>query len=272
MTLTSATTNGRRDVVVLVVVGLLAGWLSGFFGIGGGTVIVPALVWIGFNQRQAAATSLAAIVPTAAAAAISYIIGGQVDWVAAGLLIIGVIAGARIGSALLSRLPETVLRWSFVVFLAVVAASQFFFVPQRETTIPLTWLLALGIIVLGVATGILSGVLGVGGGIVIVSALSFFFGASDLTARGTSLVMMIPNAAIGTVTNRRKGLVNLKAGLLIGLPAIVATPLGVWCAQLLTPRINTVLFGVYISLLVIRSLFVAIRPRPPAADNTDSAA
>lgn len=52
-----------RGIAVMVVVGVLVGLLSGLFGIGGGTIIVPALVWLGLTQRHAAATSMLAIVP-----------------------------------------------------------------------------------------------------------------------------------------------------------------------------------------------------------------
>lgn len=53
-----------RDVVLLVAAGLFAGSLSGLFGIGGGTVIIPALMAVGYSQREASASSLLAIVPT----------------------------------------------------------------------------------------------------------------------------------------------------------------------------------------------------------------
>ena len=56
--------ESARGIVVLVIVGVAVGLLSGMFGIGGGTVIVPALVWLGLTQRNAAATSMLAIVPT----------------------------------------------------------------------------------------------------------------------------------------------------------------------------------------------------------------
>ena len=100
-----------RVTMTLVVVGVAAGLLSGLFGIGGGTVIVPALVLVGLTQRQAAATSLAAIVPTSISGVVSYAMGGDVDWVAALLLACGMVIGSQIGSWLLSRLPEMFLRW-----------------------------------------------------------------------------------------------------------------------------------------------------------------
>ena len=59
-------------MMVLVIVGMIVGLLSGMFGIGGGTVIVPALVWLGLSQRHAAATSMLAIVPTSISGVISF--------------------------------------------------------------------------------------------------------------------------------------------------------------------------------------------------------
>lgn len=59
---TDAFSFGARQIAIMIGVGLIAGFLSGLFGIGGGTIIVPALVLCGMTQRNAAATSLAAIV------------------------------------------------------------------------------------------------------------------------------------------------------------------------------------------------------------------
>ncbi|MDR1078613.1 MAG: sulfite exporter TauE/SafE family protein [Propionibacteriaceae bacterium] len=250
---------GRRDVVTAILIGLAAGLLSGLFGIGGGTIIVPALVWCGLSQRQAAATSLAAIVPTSMAAVIPYILAGRVAWAAAGLLVVGVVCGARIGAHWLARLPERVLRWGFVGFLALVAVSQFLFTPQRDGAIDLSWASGAGLVGLGLVTGVLAALLGVGGGVVVVPSLSLIFGASDLIARGTSLLMMLPGAVSGTLKNSKNQLVDLKAAALIGLPAIAMTPFGSLLAEALSARLNTVLFGVYVSALLVRSVFVALR-------------
>ena len=67
----TALDGSARSIIVLIVVGMLVGVLSGTFGIGGGTVIVPALVWLGLSQRNAAATSMLAIVPTSISGVIS---------------------------------------------------------------------------------------------------------------------------------------------------------------------------------------------------------
>ena len=61
-----------HGMMVLVIVGMIVGLLSDMFGIGGGTVIVPVLVWLGLSQRHAAATSMLAIVPTSISGVISF--------------------------------------------------------------------------------------------------------------------------------------------------------------------------------------------------------
>lgn len=64
VTVSSTVPMSARVMAIMVGVGILSGFLSGLFGIGGGSIIVPVLVWLGLSQRNAAATSLAAIVPS----------------------------------------------------------------------------------------------------------------------------------------------------------------------------------------------------------------
>ena len=94
----------RPGLVPLIAIGLAAGLLSGLFGIGGGTIIVPALaLWLGMPQRLAAGTSVAAILPAAAVGAISYAVQGNVDWTAALCLAVGIVAGAQLGTRRINR-------------------------------------------------------------------------------------------------------------------------------------------------------------------------
>ena len=172
----TALDGSARSIIVLIVVGMLVGVLSGTFGIGGGTVIVPALVWLGLSQRNAAATSMLAIVPTSISGVISYATGGHVDWLAAALLFCGMFIGGQIGSWLLSRLPELVLRWIFVAFLVFVVINQVSFVPSRDHQIVMTVVTGIGLALLGVVIGTLAGLLGlesiVGEGFLRVGDLS----------------------------------------------------------------------------------------------------
>ena len=251
--------ESARGVVVLVIVGVAVGLLSGMFGIGGGTVIVPALVWLGLTQRNAAATSMLAIVPTSISGVIAYATCGNVDWLAALLLFCGMFVGGQIGSWLLSRLPELVLRWIFAVFLVFVVANQISFVPSRDQHIAMSALTGVCLVLLGVVIGTLAGLLGIGGGALAVPALSMLFGASDLIARGTSLLAMFPNSITTSVANLKRNLVHVKAALIIGVVAAVTAPLGTWIAGAVSPRVGSILFACYLCVLLVRSMFVAVK-------------
>ncbi|GAB3617234.1 sulfite exporter TauE/SafE family protein [Okibacterium endophyticum] len=246
----------------LILIGLLAGFMSGLFGVGGGVMIVPALVLLlRMEPRIAAGTSLAAIVPSSLVGVLSYAIPGAVDWVAAGLLAAGSIVGAQIGSHLLSRVSRPVLQWAFVVFMCAVIVSLFLVVPSREASIGLTPLVIAGIVTLGLVTGILSGLLGIGGGVVVVPMLILLFGSSDLIAKGTSIAMMVPTALSGTIGNTRRRIVDLPAAAVIGLFACTTTALGAVVAANIDPFLANVLFAVFVAIIALRMIVDIVRHR-----------
>ncbi|GGF03957.1 sulfite exporter TauE/SafE family protein [Mycetocola zhadangensis] len=252
----------RGHWVWLVVIGLAAGFLSGLFGVGGGILIVPALVLLlGLDQRIAAGTSLAAIVPMASVGVISYAIGGYVDWAAALLLILGSVVGAQIGSLLLNRIPRKVLSWLFIGFLVVVIATLFLVIPSRDAFVEITVLSGIGLVVLGLGTGILSGLLGVGGGVVIVPLLILLFGASDLVAKGTSLLVIIPTALFGTIGNFRRHNVDLSAAAVIGVSACTTTAIGAALASVISPTLSTILFAIFLAAVAVQMTVKALRSR-----------
>jgi uncharacterized membrane protein YfcA len=256
--------RGPRAVIVFLCIGLAAGLLSGLFGVGGGTVIVPLLVLLlRFDQRLAAGTSLAAIVPTATVGVISYAVHGSVAWIPALILAAGAVGGAQIGTWLLPRLSQTVLRWCFVAFLVTVIVSLFLVVPSREAVLELNALTISGLVVLGVITGTLAGLLGVGGGVVVVPALMLLFGTSDLIAKGTSLLMMIPTAISGTVGNVRRRNVDLVGAALIGVAACTTTAVGAWIATLVDPFVGNVLFAAFLTFIAVQMAVRAVRGRRP---------
>jgi uncharacterized membrane protein YfcA len=248
--------------LICIGTGLLAGLLSGLFGVGGGTIIVPLLVmFLKFDQRLAAGTSLAAIVPTATVGVISYAVHGSVAWVPAILLAVGAVIGAQIGTWLLPRISQTALRWGFVAFVAVVIVSLFIVIPSRDAQLELTVWAGIALVVVGVFTGVLAGLIGVGGGVIVVPVLMLVFGASDLVAKGTSLLFMIPTAVSGTVGNLRRRNVDLVAAICVGVAACTTTALGAWIATLLDPQIANILFAVFLVFIGTQMGIKAVRGR-----------
>lgn len=106
-----------------MLLGVAAGLLAGFFGVGGGILFVPTLVALGLSQLDAEATSLLAILPTVAVGAWRQGGYGNVRWRAALVLGIASIAGALAGVEVATSLPEDVLRRLFAVLLLAVAAQ-----------------------------------------------------------------------------------------------------------------------------------------------------
>ena len=253
------TAQGRAPVWPLIGIGIVTGVLSGLFGVGGGIIMVPALVLLTtMSRKRVSGTSLAAIAPMAITGVISYGAQGNVDLIAAALLALGAVVGAQIGTWLLERIPTVFVRWLFIAFLVLVAVELLINIPSREQTFELTVGAGFGFAGLGLITGVLSGLLGIGGGIIVVSALMLLFGFTDLVAKGTSLAMMIPTAISGTIGNLKRGNVNLRAGLILGVTASLTTVLGTWIAQAIEPRLANwllvALMGVIFTQLVVEEV------------------
>ncbi|WP_246150008.1 sulfite exporter TauE/SafE family protein [Agromyces intestinalis] len=248
-------------LVRLVVVGLAGGFLSGLFGVGGGIIMVPLLVLLAhLDQRRAAATSLAAILPASISGSIGYLAGGQVDWWSALFVAIGSIVGSQLGTWLLRRLPVAVLRWGFIALLVVIAVRLLFAVPDRDTgALEITPLIALGLIAFGLFVGIASGLFGIGGGVLMVPVFISLFGMGDLLAKGTSLLVMIPTSISGTIANLRARLVDWKQGLAVGLAAVVASFGGVAVSFVLSPLVATWLFAGLLAFVIVQMTVRAIR-------------
>jgi uncharacterized membrane protein YfcA len=109
--------------MIFLVIGAAAGVLAGLFGIGGGVLIVPALLMAArMSPQRATGTSLAALLlPVGALGAWQYWKGGNVDVRAALLIAAGLFAGAWVGAMLAVRLPARELQRVFALFMVVVA-------------------------------------------------------------------------------------------------------------------------------------------------------
>jgi uncharacterized protein len=113
--------------VRLAAIATAAGAFSGLFGIGGGTIIVPLLVlWLGYEQREATGTSLAAIAVIGALAAAVHAVYGNVDLFKGLLVAAPAVGGVLAGTALQQRISERAVAGAFVVLLLASAAVLVF--------------------------------------------------------------------------------------------------------------------------------------------------
>jgi len=116
-------------ILLIILVGIAAGMLGGLVGVGGGIIIVPALVYfLGFSQKTAQGTSLGLIMlPVGILGVLQYYKQGHVDFKVVGILAIGFLAGSYFGSRFSLSLPQETIKKIFAVLLVIIAVKMFFF-------------------------------------------------------------------------------------------------------------------------------------------------
>ena len=246
----------------MALVGVIAGLTSGLFGVGGGIVIVPALVAIaGFDTKLATGTSLTAIVPISIAGVIGYSTSGEVDWPAAACIAVGAIGGALLGTHLLRKVDAATIQLLFAFAMFATAARMIVEAGDGDGRGALTVLGALALVLLGICSGVLAGLLGVGGGILIVPALTVGFGIPLALAKGTSLAVIVPTGIVGTIRNRKVGLTALKPAAVVGCAGILSALAASKISVGLDPELSSHLFAVFLAIVAIRLLRAALRAR-----------
>jgi uncharacterized protein len=250
--------------VKIVIVGLAAGFLSGIFGVGGGILMVPALVMIlAMEQRLAHGTSLAAIVPIALAGVLGYALDGKVDWAASLFLIIGSAGlGARIGTHLLHVLPQRALALVFGLVLLATAARMVLDNSDATGRVDLTVASAVALILVGVLAGTAAGLLGVGGGIIMVPAMVVLVGIPAAIAKGSSLAVIIPTAVVGTRRNLKKDNADMRVAVIVGLSGVVSSFAASQISVGLDEQFSNRLFAALLTFVALKMLWDNRRPQP----------
>jgi hypothetical protein len=230
---------------VNLLIGFLAGLFGGLVGLGGGVIMILFMVGIlKLDQHKAHGTSLVALVFTGISGAIAYGIQGTVEVTAAIVLSVTAMITARSGAHFAHSLPEWKLKHSFGGFLVFVSLLLLLkpFLPVIHT-METGWLKITVLLLTGVFTGFLSGMMGVGGGSIMVPVMVLLAGFEQHTAQGTSLLAMVPAAAVGAYTHWKLG--NVKTGLLGGLiPGIlIGTYLGGILAHILSETSLRIVFA-----------------------------
>lgn len=217
---------------VLVGTGGTAGFASGLFGIGGGFLMTPVLYWlfstggIGDTEaiRLAFGTSLAVIIPTMVSGTAGHHRREAVDWKAAVPLAAGAVLGGLFGGTVASYLPGTTLRTIFAVLVITMAirmawSSQSSPENRKNGSGP-----AFG--VLGFFIGTVSGLAGIGGGVLLVPLLVILFGFPVHSAIGTSSACLVFSSGAAVIAYiihglSAPGLPPLSLGY-VYLPALAA--------------------------------------------------
>ena len=123
-------------IIILVIIGIVAGMLSGLIGVGGGIIIVPALVFfLAFSQKQAQGTSLGILLlPVGILAVMQYYKQGQVDVKVVLIVSMAFVVGGFFGSKLALTLPEATLKKVFAIVMILIAIKMLFLDKPHSTT------------------------------------------------------------------------------------------------------------------------------------------
>lgn len=259
------------DILILAAMGSIAGLFAGLLGIGGGIIIVPVLAVVfeyqGVNidvlMHVSIGTSLATIVITSLSSIRSHHKHKAINWDVVRTIAGGVFVGGLIGALVAKMITGDLLQTLFAIFMMLISIQMFFgntAKPHRRLPKPP------GMIATGTTIGIISSVMGVGGGSMSVPFLTWC-NMSIRNAVATSSAIGFPIAVSGTigfiitgwsVIDRPPisvGYVNIPAFLSIVIASTIFAPLGVKIAHRLSPSRLKRLFALFILILALRMLF-----------------
>jgi len=282
------------NALLIVLLGFLVGVLSGMFGVGGGFLTTPLLIFYGIPPTVAVASAATQITGASVSGAMAHMRRGGVDMQMAGVMILGGLFGSIVGAALFRLLQSSgqidvvigfmyvvILTWigglmlkDSLIALGYVAAKAPGEAPRRHNrwvaSLPLRWrfyssglyISPVAPMALGFLAGVLTVLLGIGGGFILVPAMIYLLGMPARVVIGTSLVMILAVSAATTMVHSlttRAVDVVLAALLLVG--GVVGAQYGAVLTTRLKPDLLRLGLGIIILLVALRvALGLAWRP------------
>jgi uncharacterized membrane protein YfcA len=256
-------------LIELLAIGLLAGYLAGFLGIGGGFVVVPALTWLFLQEpstapwaiHMAVGTSLATMLVTSLSSIAAHHRKGAIRWSLVRALAPGLLVGAVLGALLADRLDAADLVRVVGVF-AVLAGLQLILARQPSGERPLPG--QPGVSLVGLVIGGVSSLIGIGGG-ALTGPWQLWHGIRAQNAVATSAACGYPIAIAGSLSflvlgmngelpQGALGYIHLPAFAGIALASALAAPLGAATVHRLPPRTVKRVFGGFLVLVGARML------------------
>jgi uncharacterized protein len=235
-------------------IGVIGGMLSGLVGVGGGVVFVPGLMFAGgWKIQEAVAASLVIMVFSSLAGTIRNARSNDpVNWRVAGLLSLAVAPSSLIGVLIGQVSPEMVVEVAFATLLLVLAYPTArgggTYQGDRRIALPLVFLA-------GIFIGTVSGLVGVGGGVVMVPLMVLGMGLTTKRAVSTSLAVVMFTGIVGAAGYFATGFRDPQQ--LLGLPpliigSMIGAPLGVRIKDWLPERAVRIGFGVFMVVVSLR--------------------
>ena len=278
--------NLSVNALVIILLGGAVGMLSGMFGVGGGFLTTPLLIFYGIPPTVAAASASTQVTGSSVSGVFAHMKRGGVDFQMGAVLVVGGVFGTLIGAVLFELLEQigqidTVINILYVVMLGgiggMMAKESFASVravragrplPARKrrhhplvANLPLRWrfyrsglyISPLAPLILGVITGIMTMFLGVGGGFIMVPAMLYLLGMGAQVVVGTSLFQILfvtmSSTMVHSLTTKAVDIV-LAVFLLIG--SVTGAQIGARLAQRMKPEYLRLLLAVIVLLVALR--------------------
>lgn len=230
--------------------GAALGAAGGLLGIGGGLIAIPVLGYLyGMDQHLAQGTALVMIAPNVLMGFLRYHQKHRIDLRAAAAMVLFATVSSYVAARLTAGVSANGLHTAFAVFLIVLAV--YFGLPKSNRhaasahgvpTPPAKPVPRAALPLLGIASGGMSGVFTVGGGLVVVPALVSLFGMQQTRAQGMALALVVPSALVALVAYAQGGNVSWATGLPMALGGVLSVSWGVALAHRLPAARLRVLF------------------------------
>ncbi|MGW0486271.1 sulfite exporter TauE/SafE family protein [Nonomuraea sp. NPDC003214] len=249
-------------ITLALAAAVVVGMTLGLFGGGGSILTVPVLVYLaGVPAKQAIAMSLFVVAVTSAVSAIGHARAGRIRWRTGLIFGTAGMAGAYGGGLIGPHLPEALLMGGFAVMMLATAAAMIRDRPTRRAASASRELPILHVVAEGVAVGLVTGVVGAGGGFLVVPALVLLGGLPMGVAVGTSLVVIAMKSLAGLAGY----LHSVPVDWSLALPVAVAAVAGGLVGGSLAGRLNADrlrrAFGWFVLTM---GTFVLVQQAPPA--------
>lgn len=287
--------NLSVNALVIIALGGVVGLLSGMFGVGGGFLTTPLLIFYGIPPTVAAASAASQVTGASVSGVFTHMARGSVDFRMGGVLIGGGVVGAGIGVFLFRLLQsigqiDTVIGILYVLMLggigtlmakesiqALVALKTGRRAPARKrrhhplvAALPMRWrfyrsglyISPLAPLLLGMATGILTMLLGVGGGFILVPAMLYLLGMTTQSVVGTSLFQILFVTMATTMMHAMTTkAVDLVLALLLLIGSVTGAQVGTRVSMTVRPEYLRILLAVIVLLVAARmALGLGFRP------------
>ncbi|MFC0708425.1 sulfite exporter TauE/SafE family protein [Azorhizophilus paspali] len=232
--------------------GLVLGFLGGLFGIGGGLIAIPVLgLLFGLDQHLAQGSALVMVVPNVLLALRRYHQRNRIDPRHALVMAGSGLCTAWLGAQAANLLDAGHMRQAFCGFLLALATwsgLRLFLrpAPGGELCRPWPWLVPLGM-----GSGTLGGLFGVGGALVATPLLITLFGASQVVAQGLSLALAAPSTLVSLATYTLHGQVDWMLGISLAIGGLFGVGWGVRLAHALPERALGLLFCGFMSFCAL---------------------